>query len=116
MAQDQHDPDEDLGGLVISDEVLAAIAVTAARDIEGVSALAPRPPNLSRLFKGEYLRYVKLTPGDTEIAVDLSLRIRAGSKITEVASGVQRAVRDALQGMTGRTVTKVNVKVLGVDK
>jgi len=115
MEQDEYGPNDDRSALVISDEVLAAIAVTAAREAEGVSALAPRPPEIARLFKGEHLRYVKITRDGDELSVDLALRVRAGTKVTEAASGVQRAVRGALCDMTEKTVAKVNIKILGVD-
>ena len=111
------DPNGDLGGLVISNEVLAAIAVTAARDVGGVSAVVPRVPELARLrnLRWENQRYVKLSGEGGEVTVELWLRVRAGIKLTTVAGGVQRAVKDALQGMTGKIVTRVNIKILGID-
>ena len=115
MADDHHDPKGDAGGLVISQDVLAAIAVTAARDVEGVSAIVPRAPEVPRFIKGEHLRFVKLAGNGTELIIDLSLRLNAGAKLSAVAAGVQRAVKDALQGMTGKTVTRVNIRILGVD-
>ncbi|MCL2106254.1 MAG: Asp23/Gls24 family envelope stress response protein [Oscillospiraceae bacterium] len=103
------------GGLVISDEVLAAIAVTAAKDVEGVSALAPRA-NVRRLFRTDSaLNYVKLEGSETELTLALSLRIHSGAKISSVAGKVQREIKNAVQGMTGRTVTCVNIHIAGAD-
>ena len=115
MGYDHHDPENGVGGLVISNDVLAAIALTAARDVEGVSAIVQRPPDLGRLRRSQPARCVKITGGEAELAVELMLRLRAGAKLTVVAGQVQRAVKDSLQGMTGKTVARVNLKVLGVD-
>ena len=114
MASDHHDPHKGLGGLVISDEVLASIAVTAARDIEGVSAIVPRAPDLSRLLKRD-LRFVKITGDEAEMTVELMLRLRAGARLITVSGKVQRAVKEALQNMTDRTVARVNLRIMGVD-
>ena len=101
-------------GLVISEEVLAAIAVTAARRVEGLSALVPRPGEALRLFKGEDLHYVKIT-GEEELTVEMTLRVRADTKGSVVAMEVQRAVKNALQTMTDKTVEHVNLKIQGAD-
>jgi len=114
MRNDHHDPRENLGGLVISAEVLASIALTAARDIEGVSVVVPRAVDLKRLFKRS-LRYVKIAGNDTEMEVELMLRLCAGARLIAVSGKVQRAVKEALQGMTGRTVARVNLKIQGID-
>jgi len=96
--------------------VLAAIAVTAAKDVEGVAALVPRPVDIARLRKqGGSLRYVKLVENNAELALEMSLRVRAGVNIATVATGVQRAVKNALQSMTGKTVARVNLKIAGAD-
>lgn len=110
-----HDPSKNIGGLVISEEVLAAIAVTAARDVEGVSALLPRYADVSRLLKGEHLRFVKISSAPAGLAFELSLRVRADVNVCAVAGEVQRGVKNAVQSMAGKAVTQVNLKVLGVD-
>ena len=108
-----HDPQQNIGGLVISDEVLAAIAVASARDTEGVSALLPHPQSLWR--RGESLRYVKIGGAATELAFDMILRVRADAKVCAVACNVQRAAKNAVQGMTGKTVSQVNLRIAGAD-
>jgi len=113
---EQHSPGDDRGGIVISEEVMAAIAVTAAREVDGVASLVPRPPDVTRLLrKGGSLRYVKLTENGAELSLEMALRVRAGVNIAAVATGVQRAVKNALQDMTGRTVARVNLKIAGAE-
>ena len=108
-----HDPQQNIGGLVISNEVLAAIAVAAARDTEGVSALLPHPQPIWR--RGESLRYVKIGGTAAELVFDMTLRVRADAKVCAVACDVQRAVKNAVQGMTGKTVARVNLRIDGAD-
>ena len=118
------------GGIVISDEVLASIAATAAREVEGVACLVPRAPRiiprapriasraaeLTRLLRGQGdLRYVRLTQGGGELSLEMTLRVRAGTNIASLACEVQRAVKTALQDMTGKTVARVNLKIAGAE-
>jgi len=114
VSRDHHDPNNDLGSFVISDEVLAAIAVAAAQDIEGVSAIVPRASDLTRMLKKD-LRFVKITGNEAEVTVELLLRLRADARLVTVVGRVQRAVKEALQSMTGRTVARVNLRIVGVD-
>jgi len=113
---DQPKDDKPNGGIVISEEVLASIAVTAAREVEGVAALVPRPANVTRLLRKQGdLRYVKLTQIGTQLSLEMTLRVRAGVNIASLACKVQRAVKTALQDMTGKTVARVNLKIAGAE-
>lgn len=109
--------DELTSGLVISEEVIASIAMSAAEDIKGVSSFATRPADVQTVFKvgGKSLKHVKVTTVDNEIKLHLFINIANNAKIPIVCSNLQRAVKDAVQAMTGRVVTKVNVSVAGID-
>ena len=113
---EQRSPKDPYGGIVISEEVLASIAATAAREVEGVAALVPCPANVkSMLRKQGSLRYVKLTLSGAELSLEMALRVRAGVNIANLACEVQRAVKTALQDMTGKTVARVNLKIAGAE-
>jgi len=103
-------------GIVISEEALAAIAAAAVREVEGVTALVPRPPSVTRLLRirGD-LRYVKLTQAGAELSVELSLRVRAGVNITTLSCQAQSAVKKAMKDMAGRNVDRVNLRIAGAD-
>lgn len=105
------------GGLVISEEVIATIAVNAAKDVDGVAAVASRAPEmLSTILKTDSpLRSVKVTAVDNDIQLHVYIAIKDGKKIPAVASEVQRSVKDAVQSMTGKVVTKVNVNIADID-
>lgn len=51
---------------------------------------------------------------DGEAEIDIYVNIYLGAKITEVAPIIQSKVKDAVQNMTGITVSKVNVHISGV--
>ena len=107
---------EQNSGLVISGEVLAAIAVTAARDSEGVSALVPHTGDVKQLLRQSgNQRFVKITGTETELVLELWLRVKANTKIADVAAEVQSNVKEAMQNMTGKTIAKVNLRIAGVD-
>lgn len=106
-----------IGGLVISEEVIAAIAMNAAKDVEGVSGFANRPADVQTIFKigADSLKSVKVMANDNEIKLHLYINLFNNAKIPVVSSNVQRAVKNAVQSMTGRIVTKVNVNISGID-
>ena len=95
-------PDE-LGNIHISEEVLAVIAAAAAME-ELVSKLGKK--NLS---KG-----IHIAVEEESIRVDVSLLIKYGYTIIDVAKEVQNAVYSAIENTSGLTVECVNVHVLGV--
>ena len=77
---------DEQGSIHISEEVIAAIAVGAVREVEGVSGLV----------------------------LDIYLTVAYGHAIPEVAENAQKAVASAVSAMTGCTVETVNIHVGGV--
>ncbi len=106
-----------VSGLVISEEVIAAIALNAAKDVEGVSGFAARPRDLQALLHigDDMLKSVRVWVNENEIKLHLYLLLKGGTKIPAVSAQVQRAVKNAVQNMTGRVVTKVDISIVGVD-
>ena len=105
------------GALVISEDVIATIAINAAKDVEGVSGLGTRPADLYTTFKigSENIKHVKVTMSDYDIKLHMYLIVASSAKIQEVAKNVQNAVKSAVQNMTGRVVTEVNVTISGIQ-
>ncbi len=103
-------------GLVISEEVIATIAANAARDVDGVEDLGNRPADLYSAFKigADDLKKVAVTLTDYDIKTHVYLIVNRNAKIQEVAADVQKAVKTAIQNMTGRVVTRVDVTICGV--
>lgn len=105
------------GGLVISEDVIATIAINAAKDVDGVAGLGTRPADLYTTFKigTDVIKHVKVTLTDYDIKLHMYIIVNASAKIQEVAKNVQETVKNAVQSMTGRVVTKVDITVSGVE-
>ena len=112
-------PVED-GTIHISEEVIAAIAVGAVREVEGVSGMmtslggsvADLVSNKKNAQKGA--KSVKIEMDGETLALDLYLTVAYGQAIPEVAENAQKAVKSSIEAMTGCTVTTVNIHVGGV--
>ena len=111
---------EENGSIHIAEEVIAAIAVGAVREVEGVSgmmtnlggsvtALMNNKKNAQQGAKG-----VKIDMTDTALVLDLYLTVQYGHAIPEVAENAQKAVSSAIEAMTGCVVSAVNIHVGGV--
>ena len=111
---------EENGSINISEEVIAAIAVGAVREVEGVSGmmtgmggsitdLVNNRKNAQKGAKG-----VKIDMTGAALALDLYLTVQYGHAIPEVAENAQKAVASAVEAMTGCPVGTVNIHVGGV--
>ncbi len=104
------------GRVVFAEDVLATIATLAASEVEGFygmggSAIAGFT---EKLGKKSYTKGVKVEVGTEECAVDLSVVIRYGYRIQNVCVQIQKAIKNAIETMTGLTVVEVNIYVQSV--
>lgn len=102
------------GDIYISEEVLAMIAGAAATEVEGVTGLAGGNFSEQILGKRSLSRGVVVLREEEEITLNISILIRYGCAIPEVAKKVQETVRTNLQDTSGLKVAAVNVRVGGV--
>lgn len=104
------------GGLVISEDVIATIAINAAKDVDGVAGLGDRPTDLYTTFKvnNDSIKHVKVTLSDYDIKLHMYLILTNSAKIQDVSVNVQSAVKAAVQNMTGRVVTRVDITISGI--
>lgn len=109
-------PDE-LGTIHIADEVLAVIAASAVMEVEGVSSLAANfSSDLAELIgRKVYSKGVRLAVNEGRVTLDVSILIKYGYSIPEVAKKVQDAVMNAVINTSGMKVSQVNVQVAGVS-
>ncbi len=104
------------GSLKISQEVIASITKYAACEIEGIHSLADsRLPIKSLSKSGITTRPILINLNDDVAIIDVSVIVKAGYKIRTVSEELQKAVKDAIQNMTGITVSKVNVHIEGIQ-
>jgi uncharacterized alkaline shock family protein YloU len=111
-------PEED-GSINISEEVIAAIAVGAVRDVEGVSGLLTNISGSvtdlhSRKSAQKGVKGVRIDMTGTDLTLDVYLAVEYGHPIPQVAENAQKAVSGAVEAMTGCSVGAVNIHVGGV--
>ena len=107
---------DELGSIHISEEVLAVIAAAAVLEVEGIGGLAANlGTDLSELLcKKNLSRGIHIQVEDENVTVDLSILVKYGYTIPDVARAVQEAVAGSIEATSGLTVAAVNVNVGGV--
>ncbi len=118
MVSVQDSIQHDLGEIGVSNEVFEAVSLICAKKIKGVVELNAAEGLVDSLTKvwgrGETARGVKVTPGDEDLTVDMTIIIEEGCSIPQVAESVQREVKDIIEEMTGHIVKAVNILVADV--
>lgn len=101
----------------ISDAVIATIASTAVLEAEGVAGMSGNfageiagKPSRKKYTKGVCLK----VEGET-VQVSVGIVVQGGAKIQKVAQDVQQRVKNAIETMTGFTISEVNVQVTGMS-
>ena len=104
------------GVLKVSNEVITKIAELAACEINGVASENGKLTTYqSPVGIGAFLGSpVRVSVSKEAVVIDLSIITEQGSKAVNVASAVQASVKSAVQNMTGITVAKVNVNIVGI--
>lgn len=111
---------EENGSINIAEDVVAAIAVGAVREVEGVAGmmtslggsvtdLMNNRKNAQKSVKG-----VKIDMTGAALVLDLYLTVQYGHPIPEVAENAQKSVISSVEAMTGCGVEAVNIHVCGV--
>jgi uncharacterized alkaline shock family protein YloU len=115
MPEDRNDGE--VGSIRISDEAIAVIAGLAALEEEGVASMAQGTvDSFAEMLgvKAAQHRGVRVEVANEEVAIELNLYVEFGVDIPSVCQKVQERVREAVEEMTGLTVSQVNISVQGV--
>lgn len=112
-------PEED-GTIHISEDVIAAIAVGAVREVEGVTGMMTNLGgsvtdllnNKKNAQKGA--KAVKVEKTDDGLEMELYITVGYGHPVLEVAENAQKSVKASIEAMTGCTVSAINIHVGGV--
>jgi uncharacterized alkaline shock family protein YloU len=105
------------GTTTIADAVVSKVAGIAAREVRGVHSMGG---GASRALGGvtqrmglgdERTQGVTVEVGEKEAAIDLTITVEYGESIPQVANQVRENVVRRLEGITGLSVTEVNVTV-----
>ena len=102
-----------LGDIQIADDV---IAILAATEVEGVAKMYGNITNelVSKLGMKNLSKGVKVAVSPEDVKVDLSIELKYGYSVIDVSSKVQEKVKQAIETMTGLTVSQVRVRIAGV--
>ena len=105
------------GSTSIADTVVTKVASIAAREVRGVHELGG---GVSRAMgavtqrvgmSDERSQGVSVEVGEREAAVDLTIVVQYGESIPRVAQAVRDNVIKRIEGITGLSVTEVNIAV-----
>lgn len=104
-----------LGKIELAPEVLQIIAGLSASQIEGVASLSGGVVgDINQLFGRKNLRQgIKVELGDNTI-IQVSIVVYYGYHVVDVATEVQKKVKEAVEDMTGVSVDQVVVYVEGL--
>ncbi len=108
---------EEFGTVNISEEVIATIVSTAAKDVEGVSDLSGNIGDdiagiLGRKNANKGVRVELLDDG---VKIECTVIAKYGCSVVEAAKNLQNAVRSSVESMTGLQVKDVAVNISGVS-
>ena len=105
------------GSVQISDEVIAVVSSVASMEIDGIVGMTTSlTSGIAELIgKKSFSRGVKVELDGDNVKITVSVTVKYGCKIQEVAWQVQQNVKKAVENMTGLNVLCVNVCVSGVS-
>jgi uncharacterized alkaline shock family protein YloU len=109
--------ENELGKIIISEELLATLAGVTAVECFGLAGMASRKlkDGLAELLGRDNLsRGVAVHLDGDKLTVDLHVVVVYGTRIQEVAANVIKNVKRAMESQTGLTVARINVHVQGV--
>jgi len=107
-----------IGKIRIAPQVIEMIAKQSTLEIEGVVDLSGSFAGEIKEFLGRNkhtVKGIKVEVGEAETSVDVSVVIKYGYNITEIAEKIQENVKTSIENMTGLNVVKVNVHINGIE-
>ncbi len=106
------------GKVIVTDEVVAVLAGSAALDCYGLVGMASRnqfKDGIAELLGRDNLgRGVEIRNVEGSLEIDVYIIVSYGTKISEVAHNVQTKLQYVLNDVIGLRVEQVNVFVQGV--
>ncbi len=108
---------ENIAEVKIADDVIAVIAGLAATEIKGVDSISGNLTHeqIAKLGARSLSRGVSLDIHEKEVSVTLSMNIKYGCSAKEISKKVQDRVKNAIESMTGFTVTSVHINIAGME-
>jgi uncharacterized alkaline shock family protein YloU len=107
---------EENGMIFISEEVIASIAASAVREVEGVYGLCTGTSlDLGNIIgRKNLLKGIRVQFREEGFEISCNLVVKMGSAVVSVAKAVQETIVDEITAMTGSRPLRVNVNVSGI--
>lgn len=109
--------ENELGAIVMSNNVIAKIAGVVATGCYGVVGMAYKnaTDSIASLLKWDNItKGIKVSTTDEKINVDLHIIIEYGINIRVISESIINNVRYSIENMTGFKVGKVTINVEGI--
>ena len=114
MAETEHKVnvigDRPTGQIRISDEVVAIITDLAISDVKGILTVG------NRKNKRSYGKGIGIRMEGSDVYVDITLALKKGVKLKDVAVLVQEKVKNSIENMLDMDVKEVNISVVSIQK
>ena len=110
---------EESGSVMISEDVIVAIAAHAISEVDGIMGLNTKPGAdiADRIGRKSWAKGMKIViDADNTVCIDCNVNIGYGQSVVTVAKAVQEAVKNAVEAMAGVKVVSVNVNVCGIER
>ena len=117
MQQEEHGIADEIGTIMIAEEVVAVIAGMAVMEVDGVNGMSGGIAGglADILGRKNLARGVKVTTTGSDSTIDLYIIVDYGCRIPDVAWNVQERVKRSVEEMTGMNVSEVNIHIQGVS-
>ena len=108
---------DNLGEIVIANEVIAVVAGLAAMEVEGVASMAGNATKelISKIGIKSLSKGVTIDVIEDVVTVDAALHLKYGYNIKSVSGKVQEKIKATIENMTGLKVADVNIRVAGIE-
>jgi uncharacterized alkaline shock family protein YloU len=115
MANEEEQIQRAPGTTTIAPGVLVTISRLAALSVPGVSAMAPIPGGVNRLFRRGVGEGVRIEVEDNIVSVDLHLVLECDTNVRQVSRSVQTEVASAIENMVGMEILHINVHIEDIE-
>ncbi len=106
--------DNENGGIIISNNVIAAAAGIVATSCYGVVGMAIRSPKdgiVSLLKPSNLAKGIKVSVDDNEVSVDMFIVVQYGVNINAICESIMHSVKYRLSEILGVQIKQVNIFV-----
>lgn len=107
----------ELGEVIINDDVLALIAAMAAMEVDGVTGMAGNitAEIVAKLGMKKLAKGVRVEVVGDKVSVDLAIVLDMNKKVIEISKKVQDKVKATIENMTNMEVVNVNINITTVS-